>query len=133
MLLWTVDTGKLQHSIEQEQFVTAVAFSPDGKLFAASAGTEEVQVWSVEKAERVVSLKGNGRTPRTITFLSNSKVLAVGGHDGKVRLWDARTGTLSKTLDGHTDEVYWIACSPDGKTLASVSQDETLRLWPIKE
>jgi WD40 repeat protein len=92
-----------------------------------------VQVWGVEKGDAIASLKGNKRGPRTVTFLSDCRVVAVGGSDGKVRLWDVQTGKLQETLGGHTDEVYSIACSPDGKTLASVSQDETLRLWPVNK
>jgi RNA polymerase sigma factor (sigma-70 family) len=129
--LWDVQTGELKHTLDQVRFVTAVAFSPDGKLVAGSDGGGLVQVWDVEKGEAIVSLKGNKRCPRTIAFLPDSRIVAVGGSDGKVRLWDVQTGALHETLDGHNAEIYSIAFSPDGKTLASVSQDETLRLWPI--
>jgi WD40 repeat protein len=131
--LWDAQTGKLKHTLAQAKFVTAVAFSPDGKMVAGSDGGELVQVWNVEKGELISSLKGNRRGPRTLAFLSDSQIVAVGGSDGKVRLWDVRTGKLHETLEGHKAEIYAIAVSPDGKTLASVSQDETLRLWPIKE
>jgi WD40 repeat protein len=131
--LWNVKTGKLKHRLAQVRFVTAVAFSPDGKMVASSDGGELVQVWSVEKGKRIVALKGNQRGPRTVAFLSDSRVVAVGGSDGKVRLWGVQTGKLHRTLEGHTAEIYSIACSPDGKTLASVSQDQTLRLWPINK
>jgi RNA polymerase sigma factor (sigma-70 family) len=131
--LWESKTGKLKHTLHPEKYVTAMAFSPDGKTIASSGGGELVQVWGVENGDEIVSIKGNKRGPRTITFLAGGKIVAVGGSDGRVRLWDARTGKLQDTLNGHTSEIHAIALSPDGKTLASVSQDETLRLWPINK
>jgi RNA polymerase sigma factor (sigma-70 family) len=129
--LWDVKTGKLQHTLYPEKYVNGLAFSPDGKLVASSDGGELVQVWGVEKGDEIVSIKGNKRSPRAITFVAGGKLIAEGGRDGKVRLWDARTGKLNETLAGHTAEVYALALSPDGETLASVSQDKTLRLWPV--
>jgi WD40 repeat protein len=128
--LWDVKTGNSGHTLAHPRFVTAVAFSPDGKAVAGSDGSEVVRVWGVDRGERIVSLRGNERGHRTVVFLSN-RVVAVGGSDGKVRLWDVPTGKPQGTLNGHTAEVYSVACSPDGKTLASVSQDETLRLWSV--
>jgi WD40 repeat protein len=129
--LWDVKTGKLQHTLFPEKYVNGLAFSPDGKMVASSDGGELIQVWGVEEGDEIVSIKGNKRSPRTITFVAGGKMIAEGGRDGKVRLWDIRTGKLHETLAGHTAEVYSIALSPDGKTLASVSQDQTLRLWPV--
>jgi WD40 repeat protein len=129
--LWEATTGKLKHTLEQADFVTAVAFSPDGKAVAASDGGGLVRLWGVEKGEEIVSLKVGKPGPRTVAFSPDGKVVAAGGPDGKVRLWDAQTGELKETLEGHKSAVYSIAFSPDGKTLASASQDETVRLWPI--
>jgi RNA polymerase sigma factor (sigma-70 family) len=130
--LWEVQTGQMKSAREREKFVTAVAFSPDGKRVAASDGGDVVQVWGVEDGDAIVSLKGNPRCPRTVAFSADGQLLAVGGPDGKVRLWDVQTGALKETLKGHGAEVYSLAFSPDGATLASTSQDQTVRLWPIK-
>jgi RNA polymerase sigma factor (sigma-70 family) len=129
---WDARTWKLKQVLSPGWYVNAVAFSPDSKMVAGSAGSAVVQVWGVGKGEVIVSMKGHRRG--TVAFAPDSKTLAAGGPDGNVVcLWDVRTGELIETLEGHTAEVFAIAFSPDGKTLASVSQDETLRLWPIKK
>jgi RNA polymerase sigma factor (sigma-70 family) len=131
--LWDVKAGKAKYRLKQLTYVTAVAFSPDGKMLAGSSSGQLIQVWDVQKGELIVFLTGSQHGQRTIAFSPDSTLVAAGGHDGKVRLWDARTGKLNETLQGHGDEVHSIAFSPDGKTLASASQDETLRLWPLSK
>jgi WD40 repeat protein len=132
VLLWSTETGALKHALKQARFVSAVAFSPEGKMLAAGGGGEVVQLWGVEKGERIVSLKGHPRGQRAIAFAPDSKCVAAGGHDGKILLWDVPGGKQKEALQGHEGEVYAIAFAPDGKTLASVSQDETLRLWQVQ-
>jgi WD40 repeat protein len=131
--LWDAEAGDLKHALKQVGSVTSGAFSPDGKMVAAGGGGEVVQVWSVEKGEVIVSLKGDKHRHRSVAFSPDSTLVAAGGPDGKVRLWDVRTGALIETLEGHKAEVHAVAFSPDGKTLASVSQDQTARLWPINK
>ena len=128
--VWDLQTGKLKQKLQDTDFGTVMALSPDGKVIAGR--DEFVRLWSLEKGKPIVTLKGNARFPRAVAFAPSSKALAVGGADGKVRLWDVESGRLIDTLQGHTAEIYSLAFSPDGKTLASVSQDEMLRLWPIK-
>jgi RNA polymerase sigma factor (sigma-70 family) len=130
---WDADTGHLKRALTTlaNCLATAMAFSPDGTLVAASDGGELVQVWDAKTGEVLVSLMGSKGGHRTVAFSPDSQTVAAGGRDGTVRLWDVRTGTLKQTLRGHSAEVYAIAFSPDGKTLASVSQDQTARLWPI--
>jgi WD40 repeat protein len=129
--VWDARAWKLKHVWKQAFYVNRVAFSLDGKMIAACGGGELVEVWSVEKADRLLSVKGNRRGQRTLAFSPDGRTVAAGAPDGKIRLWDVRTGTLQQTLEGHDDEVHAIAFSPDGKTLASTSQDQTVRLWPL--
>jgi RNA polymerase sigma factor (sigma-70 family) len=130
--LWDAQTWTLKHALDQDTHVTnQVAFSPDGKMVASSGADELVHLWSVEKGEEILSLKGHKQGHRAVVFSPDNKLVAAGGPDGKVRLWDVPSGALRETLEGHRAEIYSLAFSCDGKTLASASQDGTVRLWSL--
>lgn len=65
---------------------------------------------------------------RTITWSSDSKLLAAGLDNGGVQLWHA-DGTRAFGLKNLRNEVTSIAWSPDGKLLAAASDDGSVQLW----
>lgn len=126
----------------------SVAFSPDGKLFAAGtngAGGElpepgELHVWDARSGKRLHRWKTResvrpceNRTSATcIAFSPDSRTIAIASSDGSVRLWDVATTAVRRTLNGHQQGVRRVAFSPDGRWLASAGQDNTLRVWNIE-
>jgi RNA polymerase sigma factor (sigma-70 family) len=129
--LWNVETGKLNHTLEREQYVNKVVFAPNGKMVASAGGGGEVELWDVESGKPITSLRGLGEGTWSVAFSPDGKTLAAGGRDGNVHLWDVETGKRKEPLKGHGSVIYDVAFSPDGKTLASTSQDQTVRLWRI--
>ena len=111
--------------------ITSVAFSPNGKLLAASTGEGQIRVWRTADGQPLLTLSGHTNWVWSIAFSPDGQILASGSHDLTVRLWDVHTGQCLKTLSGHTRGVRSVAFSPDNQTLASGSYDQTIRLWDI--
>ena len=87
------------------EYVTAVAWSPDG-LLAASSAAGEVVVWQDGK---LVSLLSTGvASIDCLAFSADGKFLAAGGQDGKVRVWSFPPTPLKKGKK--EQEVKLIAC-----------------------
>jgi WD40 repeat protein len=88
------------------------AYSPDGKLLAASVAPP-VRKPKVPGLEVVV----DG---------SSSK-------QSDLCLWDAVSGRIVGRLSGHTETIVTAVFSPDGKRLVTSGEDHTLRVWDVAE
>src|SRR5271165_4292311 len=114
---------------QDDDLVSSVAWSPDGKTLASGSDDHTVKLWEVATAKLLSTLEGHAGSVLSVAWSPDGKTLASGSGDNTVKLWDTATGKLLSTLKGHTDVVESVAWSPDGKTLASGSGDHTVKLW----
>ena len=129
--LWNVESGQQKAALKGHEWVTSVAFSPDGTLLA-SGGDGPVRLWNVETNANIASLEGHTEVVNAVAFSPDGTLLASGSWDNTVKLWDVETNTNIATLEGHTNGVVSIAFSPNGTRLASASVDNTVKLWDVE-
>lgn len=122
--------------------ITAVAFSPDGRMLAAGSqdGTIlllQVKVRGVKVSDSVIEqLSGSSGAIRSVAFSPDGHTLASGSADGTVRLWNVSPHgdqTPLITLYGQSQAVVGVAFSGDGRTLASSAADHTIRVWDVHD
>jgi WD40 repeat protein len=109
------------------QEVTAVAFSPDGKVLAAGLSDGQVKLWNLSTRKEVSTLKGHvSHVSRLAFFPDGRRLLSGGGGDNTVKMWDVATGQELVSFK-HNNQVTGVAVSPDGKVIASGSTNIRLR------
>jgi WD40 repeat protein len=114
--------------------VSAVAFSPDGKILASGDDDNWVRLWDVATRQPIGDPLPGGAA---VAFSPDGRVLASGdagsymdGYHGTVRLWDVATRQpIGHPLPSDTGSVSTLAFSPDGRIVAAGCSDGTARLW----
>jgi len=119
-------------------WVTAMAFSPDGRTFA-TVGSHDATVWlwDVRTRKQIGEFPSDHTKDLTsLTFSPDGKLLVTGSWDDTLRLWDVATREqVGEPLKDEDRELTWdrgvraVAFSPDGRTLASAHADGRVRLW----
>jgi WD40 repeat protein len=114
-----------------KQYITALAFSPDGKTLASAAGFGEsdIRLWDVATGKEIGRLEGHKSWVGSLVFWPDGKKLASTSADQTIRIWDVASRQCLDVLRGHRQEVWRLALLPDDKTLVSGAKDGTVCLW----
>ncbi len=128
--LYDAQTGEeLNLYTRHADWVSSVAFSPDGNTIASGSRDNTVHLWHTNTGEHIRTLSGHPNNVYTVAFSPDGNTIASGGTDNIIRLWNAKTGEHIKTLSTHMGDVESVAFSPDGTKIASGGRDDTIRLW----
>ena len=137
-------TGKVRQRLPgQGGKVTALAYSPDGKLLAVTATDQSLHLWDTETGEILRKIQRGpvrkklsfgfalGGVLQALAFSPDGKTLLTTHGDHALHTWDVATGREVFSHEGHTAHVSSLTFSPDGKTLATGGGDGAALLWDV--
>ncbi len=141
--LWDVAAGepKLDLSQEFKMYISAAAYSRDGKLLVLGRGGEaEGQLFVLDPAS---GKKLRELTPKheygitDLAFHPDGQHLASSGRDTLVRIWDPAAGKLVKELGKprggqFKDWIHAISFSADGTLLAAADMAGSVHVWSLQ-
>lgn len=106
------------------------AFSPDGKIFAASSARGSLRIWEVATGEG----RNLGKNDNSfLAFTADGKLLMTVGNQGGIDFWDLPAGSKRSHLD-FSERFLGAHISPDGRIVAAWSywkpdRDQGVRFW----
>lgn len=107
----------------------ALAWSPDGEVFATAEGAL-IRIWDAASLHEIRRLTGHEDEVLGLAF-GPGGLLASGSRDRTVRLWDVAAGRERDRLWGHQSWVSSVSFQEGGGHLASGSFDRTVRVWDL--
>ncbi|NMB62499.1 MAG: hypothetical protein GYA18_09200 [Chloroflexi bacterium] len=131
-----IASAQLGPAIHHEDFISASALSPDGKLLAtAAAGTIEgefkplVTIWDAHTGAQL-AVFSDADTFSALAFSPDSKLLAVGGKD-KILFWNMENMQAAGEIPALTEFINALQFSPDGRALISAASEGTVQIWQV--
>lgn len=130
--LWDASTGELLRTYRgHRDFVSAVAFSPDGTLLASASHDGQIRLWLTSSHRLYRTLSRGGEKIDALAFSPAGNLLAAASPEGRVRVWQFRRGQLVRSLGDGIAGFRSVAFSPDGRWLAAASDSGAVRLWSM--
>ncbi len=114
--------------------VTALAFSPDGKLLASGGGdpsrSGELKLWNVANGSLAREFpEAHSDTVFGLDFSPDGSLLASCGADKFVKVFEVGSGKFVRSFEGHTHHVLGVGWRANGKVLASCGADNVIKIW----
>jgi WD40 repeat protein len=127
--IWSTKTGELLHKIKKHtDWVTAIAFSPNGQMLATADRNGGISIWDPDSAQELFTLAGHKSAVTALSWRGDSKLLASSSEDGTVKLWEMDEGKQFKSWTPHGTGALSVSYAHDGN-LVTCGRDNSITLW----
>lgn len=126
--LYDTKTSQCLATIKKHtDWVTSLAFSPDGVLLATGDRNGGLYVWESGTGNEFYNFRGPEQRIAALAWRGDSNLLAAGSEDGTITWWEMQNGTQVKKIGSHGG-VLALGFAPDGR-LVSGGRDGHARIW----
>ncbi|MEO1165198.1 MAG: WD40 repeat domain-containing protein, partial [Chloroflexota bacterium] len=136
--IWAYPSGELLFTLEDNDEVHTVDYSPDGRLLASGGNTHDLIIWNVATGEMIRTLEGHTGVILNVVFSADgSRIVSSSGdrtlsgqdpveeQDRTVRVWDVESGEELVRITPNSGFVRALDFSPTGDTVAYGVWDNT--------
>ncbi len=123
----TSDGSVIYEITKHTDWITALAFSPDGVLLATADRSGGLFVWEADTSRAFHSLPAHAARVTDLSWRRDSNVLASCGEDGAIRLYEMENGRQIKAWNSHNGALS-MEFTGDNR-LVTCGRDRIARLW----
>jgi WD40 repeat protein len=121
--------GALAFEIRKHtDWITAIAFSPDGQTLLTADRNGGAWLWEAETGREIAELRGHSGEITSASWRADSQIVATAGADGTVRLWGDEDGKQVKSWAAHGGGAMAVNFAADGR-LVTAGRDRAVKLW----
>ncbi|GAB4129932.1 MAG: hypothetical protein Fur0027_15320 [Raineya sp.] len=131
VVFWDTNSGEQRVFFADNQPVSAVRVSHNGKWLAVGNQTGKLRLFELnKKTDKPINLFGHNREITEIVFSNDDKQMASASMDKTVRVWNmSKLNTEPMVFNDYTTWVTALNFNADGTKLVAGTKDRTVRFW----
>jgi WD40 repeat protein/serine/threonine protein kinase len=133
VFIYEYKTLELQKQLDTRSWVSAVKFSPDGKLIAVGDRDGLIRLWETSRWQEVASYSGHSMGVINLAFSPDGARLASIGMDDTLIQWEIDSGKMTQPIPIAVTSVTTVVYSQDSKLIATGGNDFKINLWDVKD
>uniref|UniRef100_A0A673BCJ3 Small-subunit processome Utp12 domain-containing protein n=1 Tax=Sphaeramia orbicularis TaxID=375764 RepID=A0A673BCJ3_9TELE len=122
-------TVKHSRSLQLEEDVLCVKFSPDHRLLAVSLLDCTVKVFYTDTLKFFLSLYGHKLPVLCLDISHDSTLIATGSADRNVKIWGLDFGDCHRSMFAHDDSVMFLQFVPKTHLFFTAGKDKKIKQW----
>ncbi|XP_061547569.1 WD repeat-containing protein 3 [Phycodurus eques] len=122
-------TLKHTRTLQLEEDVLCVKFSPDHRLLAVSLLDCTVKVFYTDTLKFFLSLYGHKLPVLCLDITHDSMLIATGSADRNVKIWGLDFGDCHRSMFAHDDSVMFLQFVPKTHLFFTAGKDKKIKQW----
>ncbi|TNN51301.1 WD repeat-containing protein 3 [Liparis tanakae] len=122
-------TVKHMRTLQLEEDILCVKFSPDHRLLAVSLLDCTVKVFYTDSLKFFLSLYGHKLPVLCLDISHDSTLIATGSADRNVKIWGLDFGDCHRSMFAHDDSVMFLQFVPKTHLFFTAGKDKKIKQW----
>ncbi|TNN04422.1 hypothetical protein fugu_001451 [Takifugu bimaculatus] len=122
-------TVKHKRTLQLEEDVLCVKFSPDHRLLAVSLLDCTVKLFYTDTLKFFLSLYGHKLPVLCLDICHDSTLIATGSADRNVKIWGLDFGDCHRSMFAHDDSVMFLQFLPKTHLFFTAGKDKKIKQW----